>query len=484
MFDWRRTKVRLVSVLGGILALVLSPASDVAAKSRAKVQLSFCTLPELTGPAQCGTTYMRENPADPSSRKIPVRIAVVPAKSSPLTDPIVPLMGGPGESAISAAAIYARQFEALLEHRDLLLVDQRGTGQSAPLRCDLYSTAHPEASLRDVFPAAAAERCETTLREQADLTQYGYARFADDLESIRIALGYNSLNIFAGSYGTRAAAVFLRAYPKSVRTAFLGSVVPIDIAQPLPMAQTAQNAIDGLFEACAADPSCHGAFPHLRAEFEEIEKQLTQGVEVTIPNQTGRFPLARGRVIEWMRSLLYRPKTASDIPWYIHQAHGGNWDPIVAAILSESRAVDQELSLGLLFAITCNEDIPFLDEHAITEKTQGTYLGDYRVRQQQAACESWPRSPLPAGYRDPVRSSVPTLFVSGDNDGGTPLSFMAHVAAGFSKGVEVIAHGQGHTEWSDCVGGLYQRLVESGSTRELAGATCAPMPRPAFKTTP
>jgi len=185
-----------------------------------------------------------------------------------------------------------------------------------------------------------------------------------------------------------------------------------------------------------------------------------------------------------MRSLLYRPKSAADFPWYVHQAYGGNWTPIVAAIVSQSRAVDQELSLGLLFAITCNEDIPFLDEHAITERSRGTYLGDYRVRQQQQACESWPRSVLPTGYREPVRSSVPTLFVSGDTDGGTPLSFMEHVAPGFSEGATVIARGQGHTEWSDCVGRLYQRLVEGGSTRELAGATCAPMPRPAFKTLP
>jgi hypothetical protein len=185
-----------------------------------------------------------------------------------------------------------------------------------------------------------------------------------------------------------------------------------------------------------------------------------------------------------MRSLLYRPKSAAIIPWYIHEAYGGNWDPIVEAILTEAREVDQELSLGLLFAITCNEDIPFLDEAAITERTQGTYLGDYRVREQQAACKAWPRSALPAGYREAVHSSIPTLFVSGDADGGTPLSFMEHTSPGFSASARVVAKGQGHTEWSDCVGKLYQRLVETGSARELIGATCAPIPRPTFKITP
>jgi pimeloyl-ACP methyl ester carboxylesterase len=335
-----------------------------------------------------------------------------------------------------------------------------------------------------VFPEAAARRCETKLSARADLTQYGYSRFADDIERIRVVLGYKTLNIFASSYGTRAAVVFLRARPTSARTVFLGSVVPIDIAQPLPMARTAMRALDDLFVACAADSSCHSAFPQLQSEFGEISTRLSAGVEVTLPHTSDEAQLSRRRVIEWMRSLLYRPKSATALPWYIHQAFTGNWDPIVTDIITQSQQVDQEMSLGLFFAITCNEDIPFLDELSIVEQTRGNYLGDYRVRQQQAACRPWPRSALTAGYRLPVESSVPTLFVTGDADGGTPLWFTEHVARGFSASVVVIAHGQGHTEWSDCVGTLYQKLVESGSTRELAGATCPPVARPAFKTTP
>jgi pimeloyl-ACP methyl ester carboxylesterase len=483
MTDRWRTYTSLIATLGAALLALVQPATVTAGPDR--TQLVPCTLPDLKAArARCGTIYARENPAREDSRKIPIHFAVVPARSSPLDHPIVPLMGGPGEDAISAAAIFAQQFDALREHHDLLLIDQRGSGQSAPLHCDLYSKAHPETSLSDVFPAAAVKSCEATLGANADLTQYGYARFADDIERIRVILGYKTLDIFAGSYGTRAAVVFLRAHPTSARTAFLGSVVPIDIAQPLPMAQTAQKAFDELFTACAADTSCHGAFPQLRAEFEEIEARLSAGVEVTLPDSSSKARLSYGRVIEWMRSLLYRPKSAMAIPWYIHQAFAGNWDPIVSGILTQSQQVDEDLSLGLFFAITCNEDVPFLDGKAIVEQTRATYLGDYRVRQQQAACESWPRSPLPAGYRHPVRSSVPTLFVTGDTDGGTPVWFTEHVAPGFSASVKVIAHGQGHTEWSECVGRLYQRLVESGSTQELAGATCPPTARPAFKTTP
>lgn len=387
-----------------------------------------------------------------------------------------------GEDAIGAAAYFAARFAALRADRDLLFVDQRGTGQSAALHCSLYSPAEGAASLRDLFPAAAVKRCERELQAHADLTQYGYLRFAHDLEKVRRALGYSALNLSAGSYGTRAAVVYMRAYPKSVRTAYLGSVVPIDLAQPLPMAATAQSTIKDLFKVCAADLKCNAAFPNFRVEFREIFAQLKAGVRVSIPGKSDRVPLDGGRVAEWFRSKLYRPKGAAQLPWLVHQAHAGNWTPIVAGILSDSQAADSDLSLGLLFAITCNEDVPFLDEKEIIGKTQGTFLGDYRVRQQQAACQSWPRTILPAGYRDPVRSSVPTMFVSGDADGATPVWFMEHVAPGFSAGVKIIARGQGHTEWSDCIAGLYKRFVSSGSASELTGTSCEPVPRPPFKT--
>jgi pimeloyl-ACP methyl ester carboxylesterase len=391
-------------------------------------------------------------------------------------------MGGPGEDAISAAALYAEQFAPMRANRDLLLIDQRGTGQSAALHCNLSSSEDAAVNLREVFPLEAARRCERELQAHADLTQYGYLRFASDLEQIRRDLGYRSFNLFAGSYGTRAAVVYLRAYPKSVRTAYLGSVVPIDVAQPLPMAKTAQSAIESLFSACAADSACRTAFPNLWVEFREMFAQLSSGRGVAVPGKSGLFPLDGGRVAEWFRSKLYRPKSAVALPWLIHQAHSGNWTPIVDGILSDAAAFNEDFSQGLFFAITCNEDVRFLDATKILAMTQDTFLGDYRVRQQRAACQSWPKTSLPAGYRSPVRSSVPTMFVSGDSDGATPLWYMEHAAAGFSRRIEIIARGQGHTEWSDCIARRYGQFLINGSTRGASTAACEPVPRPPFKT--
>jgi hypothetical protein len=140
------------------------------------------------------------------------------------------------------------------------------------------------------------------------------------------------------------------------------------------------------------------------------------------------------------------------------------------------------LSLGLFFSITCNEDVAFIREKDIAPETEGTLLGAYRVRQQQAACKLWPKASLPDGYREPPRSSVPTVFASGDADGGTPLWFMDHAAQGFSHRLEVVVGGQGHTEWNDCIAQIYQDLVVSGSVDARKSSTCPPVPRPPFKT--
>jgi pimeloyl-ACP methyl ester carboxylesterase len=325
-----------------------------------------------------------------------------------LKDPIVPLMGGPGEDAISAAAAFAERLAALRSDRDLILLDQRGTGRSATLRCDLYSVDEAAANLRDFFPLAAVERCKEKLRTRADLTQYTYRHFADDLEHVRRSLGYGRLNLFAGSYGTRAAQVYLRAYPQSVRTVYLGSVVPVDVATPLPLAKAAEDALEKTFTACAADADCRAAFPNLREEFREVLARLDSGsMRVSIPGHDQKATLHRGRFAEWVRARLYRPSSAVILPWMIHRAFLGDWNPVVEGILSDARSRDSAASFGLFFSITCSDDVAFLREEEIVRETKATFLGDYRVRQQQAACRDWPKVSVPPGHRKPLRSAVP-----------------------------------------------------------------------------
>jgi pimeloyl-ACP methyl ester carboxylesterase len=463
-----------------LLTVILWPTVH-AAEDKQSILLAPCRFADLSRAARCGTLSVSENPDMPDGRQLTISVAVISAThASALADPIVVLQGGPGEDTISSAGFYAERFAALLDDRDLLLIDQRGTGKSGALPCTLYSAADPATSLRYFFPVAAVKRCAQRLKAHADLTQYTYDRFASDLEQVRRGLGYGALNLYSGSYGTRAAQIYIRSFPASVRTAYLGSAVPTDAANPLPFAKTAQTALEMLFNSCAADAACRSAFPELREEFRAISVRLDSGVRVSIPESAGTVTLYRGRVAEWMRSKLYRPKSATMLPWMIHRAYAGDWNPLVKGILSDARDADPAFSFGLFFAITCSEDVAFIREQDIAPETQGTFLGDYRVRQQQAACKEWPTRTLPKDYRAPVLSAVPTLFVSGDADGGTPLWYAARVAAGFSNHLQVIAKGQGHTEWSDCIAQLYQRMVRGGAVSGLNPA-CPAVPRPPFK---
>jgi len=448
------------------------------------IALHPCSVAAVKRSARCGAIEVPENPDQPRGRKLQIHFAVIPAANGHASpDPIVPLLGGPGESAIEAAQYFVERLGPMLKDRDLLLVDQRGTGQSNALRCHLFTPDKPAESLQNLFPPARVQSCAKDLATHADLTQYSYRRFANDLEEVRRTLRYGQLNLFAGSYGTRAAQVFVRAYPGSVRTMYLGSVVPIDIATPLPFAKAEQSMLERTFAACEADASCHSAFPHLRDDFSHVAEQLASGrVAVKVPGQTGTVALTQGRVAEWFRSLLYRPSSAARLPWLIHQASKGDWAPIVKGILDDAHEADNDLSLGLLLSITCSDDVPFVREREVAAATQNTFLGDWRLRQQEAACKLWPHDAAPASYREPIHTPVPTMFVSGDSDGGTPFWLTEHAAPGFPNRVELVMSNRGHTEWAPCVQTQYQRFLNQASVQGLNASACSHLSRPPFKT--
>jgi pimeloyl-ACP methyl ester carboxylesterase len=480
-------RLRLLPSILAAFVLVAVFAAEIGHAQR--VALPSCTVPGVKRSARCGSIEVPENPDQPGSRKLEIHFAVIPATNGHARpDPIVPLLGGPGEAAIDAAETFMEQLAPMLNDRDLLLVDQRGTGQSGALRCHLYSPDDPAQDLQNLFPPARAGSCAKELSAHADLTQYSGRQFVDDLEKVRRFLGYGPLNLLAGSYGTRAAQAFVRAYPGSVRTIFLASVVPIDIAIPLPFAKAAQAALDQTFAACDADASCHSVFPRVRDEFSQIMERLASGrVSVKVPGGKAAataqtVTLNQGRVAEWFRSLLYRPSSAARLPWLIDRASKGDWSPIVNGILEDAQGIDSDISFGLFLSVTCSDDLPFIRPEEVAPATRGTFLGDWRIRQQQAACKLWPHSVAPASYREPIHTNVPTMFVSGDSDGGTPLWFTEHAAPGFQNRVEVVMNNRGHTEWDPCVEMLYQRFLNQASVQGLDASACSHLSRPAFKT--
>lgn len=473
---------RFCALLLMIACTAPAAIDDAAAATATSASLTDCKVERIDRVLRCGTLDVPEDRAHPERRHLQLRIVVLPAREKPSQpDPIVVFGGGPGEAATASIADSVEEFPELSHHRDVLFLDQRGTGGSNALNCGLYEPADPGAVLRELFPVASLTACATKLAEKADLTRYSYLDFADDLEAVRRALGYGPLNLFAISYGTRAAQVYARRYPRSVRTMYMGSIVPIDIATPAPFARAVQEVIDKTLNDCSADTACQRAYPSIRDEFKRDLAALDAGeARIELPGGATTV-MPRGRFVELLRSMLYKPEGAAAVPWIIHEAALGHWSAIGENVIERSKAIGDDMSFGLFFSITCNEDVAFLDEKRIRETSHDTYLGDFRVRRQQAICAHWPRYPLPAGYRNPIRTAIPTLIVSGDLDPATPLSFTEHTVPGFTHRHEIVLHGQGHAGWSECVKRVYTKLVESGRADDL-GETCGePLPRPAFK---
>jgi pimeloyl-ACP methyl ester carboxylesterase len=464
------------------LIVISAPSGHAQAELSSAAAFHACPVAELDRVARCGTVEVLEDVRHPKGKRIALNVMVLPASGShpALTDPIVFLSGGPGQAATDSVADIGGSLAELNRERDVVFIDQRGTGKSEPLHCALFSSQDPAASLRDIYPPAAVQRCAKELQGKAEVANFSFTHFADDLETVRKALGYGPVNLYALSFGTRAAQIYMRAYPRSVRTAYLGSIVPIDITTPLPFARAAQAVLDHTFAACTADPACHKAFPALHDEFDAVLQRLDGGVQVKLPGSSEMAVLGRGRAAEHLRSMLYKPEGAAAVPSLIHHAYLGDWSPWVEGVLANTRDVDQYASTGLFFTLTCNEDVAFIKDEDIPAQTRNTFIGDFRVRNQQAACALWPKYGVSRKHRAALHTDVPTLIVSGDLDPATPIEFATHAAPGFSHRAEIVLHGQGHTGWGACADQAYSRLVRKGSVLRIR-TDCATTPRPDFK---
>lgn len=473
-----------------MLALLMLAGLAAAPAQAARLELAPCEIAGLPQ-ARCGTYEVWEDRARKAGRKIGLKIVVVPAAGPERRpDPLVFLNGGPGESATQPAAGLAHEFAKIVEQRDLLLVDQRGTGGSNPLDCKLYGP-ELQSFLGDFFPPEAVRTCRKELESKADLTLYTTSLAADDLEEVRNALGYPALNLVGGSYGTRAALVFMRRHPTSVRTATLQGVVPPSYPMPLNFARDAQRALDGVLGECAAEPGCGRAFPDLPAELKAVFATLERGpvrAEMLDP-QTGdptTVTLSRDMVAEAIRYLLYQSSGASMIPALLHRAAGGDFGPFAEFAAFGRREIVSSGASGLYLSVTCAEDLPRIAPDEGERAAAGTFLADYRLRQQRRACELWPRMTPPPAFGEPVAAQTPVLLISGQWDPVTPPAQAEQALRQLPHGRHLVIASGGHSYSGltgvDCVAKLTADFVAAGSADGLDTSCVAGIKRPPFPT--
>ncbi|MBC8031107.1 MAG: alpha/beta fold hydrolase [Pyrinomonadaceae bacterium] len=427
--------------------------------------------------ARCGTYEVFEDRATKSGRRIKLKIIVYSATGqNKAADPLFYIPGGPGSSATEDAPYVAQELAQIRERRDLVFVDQRGTGGSNPLNCDLFNPASLQSYLGSFFPLEDVRKCRAQLEPRANLKLYTTPIAMDDLDEVRAALGYPQINISGGSYGTRATQVYLKRHQEHVRTIVLHGVSPTNQFMPRDFPQHTERALDGVIAECAADEACRAAFPNLRAEAKTVlERSLRGPVEVDVKQpgtgKSTRVQLSRDLAGEAIRYMLYQSGAASRLPLFIHLAAQGNFTPLAESAVFYRQQIVATGSNGMYLSVTCAEDLPWIKPGEGERNAANTFLGDYRLRQQRAACALWPRAELSKDYAEPTRANVPALILTGQWDPVTPPLYGDAVAKYLPNSLHVVVphggHGFGGLEGLDCLQKLVADFVNRGTTKGL-----------------
>lgn len=440
-----------------------------------------CAAPGVRGLAKCAVYHVWENRRVQTGRKIPINIVIVPARTeNPEPDPLVHFAGGPGQASTDQSGGNQYRFSAINERRDIVMVDQRGTGWSNGLRCDLgvESLLTWEFSLDEVIA------CRQQLEVIADLSQYHSVLAADDLEEVRAWLGYASLNLYGGSYGTRAALVYLRQHPDRVRTATLRGIMPPSGRFPLNNPRDAQISLETVLARCSADPACEQAFPDLPAQLHQALDRL-EGDPVPvrlldpISGDSIDYPVGRAAFVWAIRRILMSSDLHPLLPALITRAAEGDVSGIEPG-LAGTLAVTEGMYIGMGLSVMCTEEADRIARADMEAETGGTFLGDGPIRALLAACGEWPRGELPAGFHDPVRSDAPVLILSGETDPATPARWGEQAAKMLPNALYLVMPGVSHSPFPDCAIGIMTALVETGTTDNLDTRCVAEIPMPKF----
>ena len=472
--------LRFLALAAAALLAACTSGSD---SPRSAIALADCRLPGVDAGARCGTREVWEDRAAKSGRRITLKVAVVPAKARGREpDPIFVIAGGPGQGAISLAAQVMPLFTRLNDARDIVFLDQRGTGDSAPLDC-ADDTQPLQMLFEDALPERLVTKCLAGL--DADPRQYVTPIAMEDLDEVRGALGYDKINLWGGSYGTRAVLEYLRRHEDHVRSIVLDGVAPATMKLPLSFVADGDAALQQLIKACEEEAACKRTYPDLRVMIVSLRGQLQRRpARATIQDpRTGDRATIQVNENVFLSGLfrpLYVAELASLLPFGVSAAVSGDFNPLLAQNLELADDIAENLSIGMHLSVICAEDIPRItrpDLEALNQSFFGRSLVDDFIR----ACAIWPRGKLPDDYYTPVKSNVPALLFSGGIDPATPPRHGEMVASTLPNSKHFVAPALGHgVSLHGCAPRLIETFIRAGSAKDLDGKCLQRIPRPLF----
>jgi pimeloyl-ACP methyl ester carboxylesterase len=462
--------------------IALGALSPSMATPAASITLQDCRLENPSGlnsiGARCGYLEVAENPGAPDGPKIRLHVAIVAALSNKSrADPLFIVSGGPGSAASQFYASAAGAFERVRRARDLVVVDQRGTGLSNPLNCDF-----PENFDVDQIAIERLQELMTACRDKlrgSQLEFYTTSVAVRDLDEVRAALGFRRIALYGVSYGTRVVEHYARRFPQRTRAVILDGVIVPELPVGPAIATDAQATLNRILAACDKDPDCGRKFPNLAPRLalllDSVSRQ-PRGLDLPDP-VTGKpehIAVSRDYIVAAVRLLSYNSQTIAILPLLLDEAARNNLAPLVAQAVMTTRSLSDQMSIGMHNSVVCAEDVPFYDSAKIDRQALArTYIGTNQVDGLMEICKVWPKGLIDADLHSPLNSGVPALLLSGELDPVTPPVNGERTAREFSDSLHIVAAGQGHGQLgTGCVPRLMSEFLAAGTTRKL-DASCA-----------
>jgi pimeloyl-ACP methyl ester carboxylesterase len=425
------------------------------APALARTPFSACRLEHPSGlvsaEAECARVQVPENPKLAAGRHLELFVARIPALSRKhSSEPLFLLAGGPGLGASVFYASAAPVFARIRRDRDIIIVDQRGTGKSHPLDCPFNESQMWEAS--DAETARVMRNCRDSLARDHDLSQYTTSVAVHDLDKVRAALGYARIHLYGSSYGTRVAQHYARRYPQHTGALILDGVVPptriLGTSTPL----DAERSLQRVLARCHEDRLCAQRFGDPVADYRQLRSHLqTNGpVKIALTHPTSGVATTLDFSSEMLAGALrlsgYSASQAALLPLALHLANTEkNYTPLAAQFLLAAADIDAVVAYGMHNSVVCTEDVPFLTESVADRKALAeTFLGTAQIDSLRALCIDWPRGPIDTDFHQSLASQSPALILSGTADPVTPAYFGDDAMLGFKHAIHLKLPDQGH----------------------------------------
>jgi len=475
-------------------ATAAAPASGAPAPgaSTLSLTLSPCRLEHplqlSSEAARCGVLEVPEDRAAAAGAKIGLRIAVIPALNRNSTKaPLFLLAGGPGQSAVDLYTSVAAAFARVNRDHAIVMVDQRGTGRSSPLSCD-----YPDDwESGDEIPRIRAATSACLAKFGPRVRNYTTSVAVRDLDDVRRALGYVTIDLYGSSYGTRVAEVYMRRHPDAVHAVILDGVIDPERALGPDTPVDGERALAQIIARCQESLACARAYPRLPQELASLRQRFgPETVPVTLADpSTGiqeTVPFNRSLLGAALRFLSYSGAEAALVPELIHEAAAGQLAPLAAQALMMAHQIGEQLASGMQNSVICSEDVPYFKIDATDrQRLEATYQGGSQLDALAAICAIWPHGPVDPDLHAPLHSEVPTLLLSGEDDPVTPPDAALRVAHGLLRHRSLLLAGEGHGQLATgCVPKLMAQFLDAEEPERIDTGCLAAHAAPPFFVSP